>query len=146
MIVLDTNVLSELLRPAPDGRVLAWLGAQPRSALFTTTVIRAEILYGVGVLPEGARKQALLSATRAIFDEDFAGQVLSFDNDAADAYAQIAASRRARGKPISQFDAMIAAVARSRGAILATRNVKDFVDCGIDVIDPWSQAGAHDRP
>lgn len=138
MIVLDTNVLSELLRPAPNAAVLAWLADQPRAALFTTTVIRAEILYGVRLLPEGARKQALLGATRAIFDEDFAGQVLSFDSDAADAYAEIAASRRSAGKPISQFDAMIAAVARSRGASLATRNVKDFVGCGIEVIDPWS--------
>lgn len=137
MIVLDTNVLSELLRSVPDAGVMSWLAAQPRSALFTTTVSRAEIFYGVRVLPEGARKQALLAATRAIFDEDFAGQVLSFDNDAADAYAEIAASRRSAGKPISQFDAMIAAAARSRGASLATRNVKDFVDCGIAVIDPW---------
>lgn len=137
MIVLDTNVLSELLRPAPDARVLAWLAVQPRSALFTTTVVRAEIFYGVRVLPDGARKHALLGATHAIFDEDFAGQVLSFDNDAADAYAAIAASRRSAGKPISQFDAMIAAVTRSRRASLATRNVKDFVDCGVEVIDPW---------
>lgn len=139
MIVLDTNVLSELLRPAPDARVLAWLAAQPWAGLFTTTVVRAEIFYGVRILPDGARKLALLDATRAIFDEDFAGQVLSFDNDAADAYAEIAASRRGAGKPISQFDALIAAIARSRGASLATRNVKDFADCGVDVIDPWRE-------
>lgn len=137
MIVLDTNVLSELLRPAPDAGVLAWLDAQPRSALFTTTVVRAEIFHCVRILPDGARKQALLDATHAIFDEAFAGQVLSFDHDAADAYAEIAASRRSAGKPISQFDAMIAAIVRSRGASLATRNVKDFAGCGIDVIDPW---------
>lgn len=137
MIILDTNVLSELLRPAPDPGVPAWLAAQPRSALFTTTVIRAEILYGVRALPGGARKQALWAAASAIFDEDFAGRVLSFDNDAADAYAEIAAARRSAGKPISQFDAMIAAVARSRGARLATRNIKDFAGCGIDLIDPW---------
>lgn len=138
MIVLDTNVLSELLRPVPEARVVAWLAAQPRSSLFTTTVTRAEVLYGIRVLPEGARKHALFSATQAIFNEDLAGQVLSFDNDAADAYAKIAASRKAIGKPISQFDAMIAAVTRSRGARLATRNVKDFVDCDIEVVDPWS--------
>lgn len=137
MIVLDTSVLSELLRPAADAGVLAWLSAPPRSALFTTTVIRVEIFYGVRVLPDGARKQALRGATRAIFDEDFAGQVLRFDNDAADAYAEIAASRRSAGKPISQFDAMIAAVARSRGASLATRHVKDFADCGIEVRGQW---------
>lgn len=89
------------------------------------------------ILPDGARKQAPLGATHAIFDEDFAGQVLSFDHDVADVYAEIAAARRSAGKPISQFDAMIAAIVRSRGASLATRNVKDFAGCGIDVIDPW---------
>jgi predicted nucleic acid-binding protein len=137
MIVLDTNVLSELLRPMPEARVLAWLASQPRSALFTTTVTRGEIFYGIGLLPDGARKKALWAAVRAIFDNDLAGRVLSFDTEAADAYAEIAASRRKAGKPISQFDAMIAGVARSRGASLATRNVKDFVDCGTDILDPW---------
>lgn len=137
MIVLDTNVLSEVLRPAPDQRVMAWLCKQPRAALFTTTVTRAELLYGIRLLPEGQRKSALLTAVRAIFESDLAGQVLSFDGEAADAYAEVAAERRAIGRPISQFDAMIAGVARSRGASLATRNVKDFADCGINVIDPW---------
>jgi len=137
MIVLDTNVLSELLRPMPEARVLTWLASQPRSALFTTTVTRGEIFYGIGLLPDGARKNALWAAVRAIFDNDLAGRVLSFDTEAADAYAEIAASRRKAGKPISQFDAMIAGVARSRGASLATRNVKDFVDCGTDILDPW---------
>ncbi|SDI15855.1 type II toxin-antitoxin system VapC family toxin [Paraburkholderia phenazinium] len=138
MIVLDTNVLSEVLRPAPDPNVLAWLARQLRAALFTTSVTRSEILYGVQVLPSGPRKDMLRNAVLGIFDSDFAGQVLSFDSDAADFYADIAASRRCAGRPISQFDAMIAAVARSRGASLATRNVKDFIDCGIEVIDPWT--------
>ncbi|TAL86516.1 MAG: PIN domain-containing protein [Candidimonas sp.] len=79
----------------------------------------------------------LWEATQAIFNQDFAGQVLSFDTDAADAYAEIAASRKAAGRPISQFDAMIAAMARSRGAGVATRNVKDFAEYGIDIVDPW---------
>jgi predicted nucleic acid-binding protein len=138
VIVLDTNVLSEVLRPAPEARVLAWLGSWPRSALFTTAVTRGEIFYGVRLLPEGQRRDALLRAVRGMFDEDFAGQVLPFDSDAADWYAEIAAARKLGGRPISQFDAMIAAVARSRGATLASRNVKDFVDCGVNVIDPWS--------
>jgi toxin FitB len=138
MIVLDTNVLSEVLRPAPEQRVLTWLEDQSRSALFTTTVTRGEIFYGLRLLPAGARRQNLWDATQIIFNDDFAGRVLSFDNDAADAYADIAASRRSQGKPISQFDAMIAAVVRSRGAVLATRNVKDFIDCGIEIVDPWN--------
>jgi len=138
MILLDTNVLSDLLRPCPAQKVLDWLSAQPRGSLFTSTIVRAEILYGIHLLPEGRRKAALLEAALAIFGEDLAGQVLSFDSDAADAYAEIGAARKLAGRPISQFDAMIAGIARSRGAILATRNVKDFDVCGIEVFDPWT--------
>ncbi|RDU99110.1 type II toxin-antitoxin system VapC family toxin [Trinickia dinghuensis] len=138
MIVLDTNILSETLRSAPDPRVIEWFRAQRRAALFTTTITRAEIFYGLGLLADGSRKQALATAVAAIFEEDFAGRLLSFDSDAADIYASIAVSRRTAGKQISQFDAMIAAVARSIGATLATRNVKDFVDCGIALVDPWT--------
>lgn len=138
MIVLDTNVLSEALRPVPESSVMAWLANQPRASLFTTTVTRGEILYGIRLLSDGKRRRGLWDAARKIFDEDFAGRVLSFDSEAADMYAEISASRRAGGEPISQFDAMIAAVARSRGASLATRNVKDFDDCGVDVINPWT--------
>ena len=138
MIVLDTNVLSEVLRPAPEARVLVWLASWPRSALFTTTVTRGEIFYGVRLLPEGRRRDGLLQAVRGMFDEDFAGQVLAIDSDAADRYAEISPARRVAGRPISQFDAMIAAVARARGATLASRNVRDFVDCGVSLIDPWS--------
>jgi hypothetical protein len=138
MIVLDTNVLSETLRPVPDARVLAWFGAQRRASLFTTTITQAEILYGVGLLADGARKQALSSAIEAIFKEDFAGRLLGFDHDAAEVYAQIAVSRKSAGLPISLFDAMIVSVARSTGATLATRNVKDFVECGVTLIDPWA--------
>ncbi|WP_440997850.1 type II toxin-antitoxin system VapC family toxin [Arhodomonas sp. SL1] len=138
MIVLDTNVLSEVLRPVPEHQVVDWLERQPRRSLFTTTVTRGELFYGVRLLPEGQRRHRLMEALEAILDEDFAGQVLSFDADAADSYADIAAARRMRGRPISQFDAMIAATARSRGAALATRNIRDFADCGLELIDPWS--------
>lgn len=137
MIVLDTNVVSEVLRPEPDGGVLAWLGEQPRPSLFTTSLTRAEILFGIELLPAGRRRRKLWEAALAIFNEDLADRVLSFDSDAADAYADIAASRRIAGRPISQFDAMIAAVARSRGASLATHNANDFADCGIAVVNPW---------
>jgi toxin FitB len=138
MIVLDTNVLSEALRPVPEPSVLDWLENQPRASLFITTVTRGEILYGIRLLADGKRRRGLWEAVKKIFDADFADQVLSFDSDAADMYADIAASRRTAGKPISQFDAMIVAMARSRGAGLATRNVKDFEDCGVDIINPWS--------
>lgn len=138
MIVLDTNVLSETLRPRPSAKVLTWLAAQPVTALFTTTVTRGEILYGIRLLPSGRRRDALWNAVTAIFDEDFANRTLPFDNHAADGYADIAAMRKAKGRPISQFDAMIAAVARSRGASLATRNVRDFAGCGVKLVDPWT--------
>ncbi len=138
MIVLDTNVLSEALRALPEPSVLDWLAHQPRASLFTTTVTRGEILYGIRLLSDGKRRRGLWDAAIKIFSDDFAGQVLSFDSDAADMYAEIAVSRRIAGKSISQFDAMIVAMARSRGASLATRNVKDFEGCGVDVVNPWT--------
>lgn len=137
MIILDTNVLSECLRPSPNQDVLAWLSVQPRARLFTTTVVESEIRYGVRLLPDGARKSALTQAVCAIFDEDFSGRVLGFDRDAAMAYAEIASVRKLAGRPITQFDAMIAAVALATGSVLATRNIKDFEGCGIDLINPW---------
>jgi predicted nucleic acid-binding protein len=137
MIVLDTNVLSETLKPLPNAAVVAWMAAQPRSTLFTTTVVEAEILYGVAVLADGARKTQLQAALKAIFTEDLSGQVIPFDRDCAEAYAGIAANRKNSGQPISQFDAMIAAATASRGATLATRNLRDFADCGIRLINPW---------
>lgn len=137
MIVLDTNVLSETLRPVPDAQVLAWLDAQPTSALFTTTITRAEILHGVRLLSKGRRRDKLQSVVLVILDEDFSGRILAFDSAAADEYVDIVAGRKAKGRPISQFDAMIAAVARAHGATLATRNTRDFTDCGIDLVDPW---------
>lgn len=139
MIVLDTNVLSEILRLTPEARVLSWLQAQPRTMLFTTTITRGEMFYGVRLLPEGKRKASMLAEVRAIFAADFAGQILAFDNDAADAYAEISATRKTMGKPIAQLDAMIAAIALSRGARLATRNIKDFVGCGVEIINPWDE-------
>ncbi|MBK8284936.1 MAG: type II toxin-antitoxin system VapC family toxin [Ahniella sp.] len=138
MIVLDTNVLSELIRPIPAPAVVAWLQDQPRTGLFTTTISRGEMLLGVWSLPEGQRRRLLNDHVRAIFDQDMAGRILSFDANAADAFAAITVERRTQGRPISQFDAMIAGIARSRGARLATRNVRDFEGCGITMMDPWA--------
>lgn len=137
MIVLDTNVLSELLAPNPSPAVVSWLAAQPAAAVFTTAVTEAEILYGLALLPDGRRRQALEAAVRPVFSEDLAGRVLAFDREAAASYAAIAARRRAIGRPISQFDAQIAAIAVSRGASIATRNVADFAETGAPVINPW---------
>ncbi|QEE39005.1 MULTISPECIES: type II toxin-antitoxin system VapC family toxin [unclassified Methylobacterium] len=137
MIILDTNVLSELMRAKPTIFVLKWFAAQPSAGLFTTTLTQAEIFYGLSLLPEGRRRDDLFAAAQPIFEVELAGRILSFDQDAAMAYADIAASRRRAGQPISQIDGQIAAITASRGARLATRNVRDFVDCGIVVVDPW---------
>ena len=129
MILLDTNILSEVLRAAPEPRVLDWIGRQAASSLFVTTVTQAEILYGIAILDKGRRRDELAAAALLTFSEDFSGRLLAFDGDA----------RRGMGRPISQFDAQIAAIARSRGAILATRNSRDFEHCGIEIVDPWSR-------
>lgn len=136
--VLDTNVLSECLRAAPQPAVLAWFAAQPAEALFVTAVTQAEMMLGARLLPGGKRRAALEEAIRAMFDEDFAGRILPFDSAVVPDYVDIVSHRRAAGRPISQFDAQIAAIARRHGARLATRNAVDFEDCGLAVIDPWA--------
>jgi toxin FitB len=137
MIVLDTNVLSELMRPQPSAKVLAWFAQQPAAELFTTAITEAEIFYGIELLGKGKRRDNLLAAAEGMFTEDFAERVLGFESEAARHFGRIAAHRRALGKPISQADAQIAAIARAHGATLATGNGPDFADCDIAVIDPW---------
>lgn len=137
MIVLDTNVLSELMRPQSEPKVVEWLLGQTRSALFTTAISRGEMLFGVLVLPEGQRKRQMQQEVLAIFAIDMAERVLPYDSAAADAHAELAAARRAQGRPSSQSDMMIAGIVRSHGATLATRNVRDFEGCGITLVDPW---------
>jgi len=138
VILLDTNVLSELMRPAPDAAVERWLTAQPDTSMFISAITEAELRYGAALLPSGKRRSMLTAEIEGMLDEDFGGRILPFDRLAAQAFAAIAADRRAAGRPISQADAQIAAITRSRGASLATRNVPDFDGCGIEVINPWS--------
>lgn len=137
MIVLDTNVLSELMRPKPSPRVVAWVAQQSVADLFTTAITEAEIFYGIELLAKGKRRDALFAAAEGMFMEDFQGRVVAFESEAARHFAAIAAHRRASGKPISHADAQIAAIARAHGAKLATGNGPDFVDCSVTVIDPW---------
>jgi predicted nucleic acid-binding protein len=137
MILLDTNILSELIRPVPAPAVLRWLAAQPVASVFISAVTEAELRYGVALLPDGKRRAALAAEVAAMLEVDFAGRILPFDSPAAVAYAALAVSRREAGRPISQADAQIAAIARSRGAELATRNVTDFEECGVEIINPW---------
>lgn len=141
MIILDTNVVSELLRPAPAAQVEAWLAAQDGAKVYFTAVGEAELRHGLAILPAGKRRAALFKAIEDILEEDFRGRILPFDRAAARAYAAIAAERRAAGRPISQFDCQIAAIARANEAAVATRNTSDFDGCGIAVIDPWGQGG-----
>lgn len=138
MIVLDTNVISELLLPRPTPSVVDWLAEQHAGAIFTTAITEAEILYGIRLLPDGRRRRDLEAAILPIFSEDLAGRVLPFDREAADVYGAIATDRRKIGRPISQFDAQIAAITLSRGAALATRNVYDFESLGLSIINPWT--------
>ena len=137
MTILDTNVLSELMRPIPNAKVTAWVEKQSPTEVFTTTITEGEILYGIELLAKGKRREALLAAADLLFTEDLGGRILGFDSEAARAFARIAAHRRLLGKPISHADAQIAAIAEVRKATLVTHDTADFTDCGIDVIDPW---------
>jgi predicted nucleic acid-binding protein len=137
MIVLDTNVLSELMKASPSAHVTTWWKSRPATDLFITTLTLAEIFFGIELLPKGKRRTAIEKAAEATFADDFEGHILAFDNDAAREFARIAAERRKMGRPISQTDAQIAAIARSRGAAVATRNAGDFEQCGIVVLNPW---------
>lgn len=138
MIILDTNVLSEAIRSEPAAIVLKWLAAQPAAQLFTTTIFEAEILSGVALLAKSRRRSSLERAVRQMFAEEFAERVLPFDSAAANEFAVVAAARRRLGRPMATLDAQIAAIARSHGAAVATRNVADFETCDISIVDPWS--------
>lgn len=137
MILLDTNVVSELMKARPDERVNAWISARPATLLHIASVTQAEILHGILLLPPGKRRTAIQEAAEAMFENDFEHRILPFDSAAAVDYARIASERRKAGRPISQLDAQIAAVARCRRCSIATRNVEDFEDCGVSIIDPW---------
>jgi hypothetical protein len=137
MIILDTNVLSELMGSSPAASVLDWIATQPSAGLYTTTITQAEILHGLMLLPAGRRRRGLEAAAAELFAEEFGGRVLGFGTDAAPPYARIASDRRRAGRPISHFDAQIAAIARSTGAAIATRNVADFEGCGVRLVNPW---------
>lgn len=140
MIVVDTNVISELMRGEPHPSVLTWVAAQPRALLYTTRINEAEILYGIGAMPEGRRRTALAAAAEAMFAEDFAGRILPFEAAAAAYYPAVVLARRQAGNPIEKFDALIAATALAAGASVATRDVGGFAGCGLTVIDPWTAA------
>ncbi len=138
MIVLDTNVTSELMKPAPSAQVIEWVRGHRSAELYTTAITVAEIGYGIERLPNGRRKDALRRAADDIFST-FADQILAFDAAAARHYGRIVSRRDTTGTPIDGFDAQIASICRAHDAILATRNIKDFTDSDISVVDPWSE-------
>ncbi len=144
MIVLDSNVVSELMRAVPSDVVVAWIEAQPAGHLCTTSVTVAEVHYGIARLPTGQRRALLQTAADDIF-ATFSEQVLAFDADAARHYADVVVEREHVGAPISGFDAQIAAVCRRRQAWLATRNTDDFRHLGLALLNPWIEDPAQSR-
>lgn len=138
MIVLDTNVISEVIRHTPAPEVISWLDSVATAEVMTTAITAAELLYGVARLPQGRRKLQFAAAVQGVLDEDFPGRVLSFDEHAAGHYAEVVAARDRLGRPMGVADAQIAAICHSVNAVLATRNIADFEETGLDLIDPWN--------
>jgi hypothetical protein len=137
MTILDTNVVSEIMRARPDPQVLRWIASQNSQDLRTTSITMAEILYGVELLPTGKRQEKLRSGAEKLFQVLFAGRILNFETGAARIFSLLASSRYKQGRPISKLDAQIAAITRANAATLATRNTQDFVGCGVPLINPW---------
>lgn len=137
MIVLDTNVVSELMRPVPNPAVLAWVDAQSDRDLWLCSVVVSELLYGLARLPSGARRLQLTRAFEAMLAEDFAGRVLAFDLPAAVVYADLVSAREQLGQPLAMADAQIAATCLAHGGRLATRNTRHFEDLGLVWLNPW---------
>ncbi len=137
MMVLDTNVVSELMRAVPEPKVLAWVDRQNSEQLYLTSTIAAELLHGVARLPTGVRKRNMVKVVALFLEQDFVNRVLPFDLASAHHYAALLSTRQAVGRPIAALDAQIAAVCIQHGATLVTRNQKHFLDLGLELIDPW---------
>jgi predicted nucleic acid-binding protein len=137
MILLDTNVVSELMRPTPDAAVLAWARLRDIEEMATTVITVAEIGAGLECLPKGARRNDLQRRWDSLLAEGFAGRIMGLDKDAATMYGHLFAQRQHAGRSTGAFDLLICAIARVRDLEVATRNVRDFDDCGVKVINPW---------
>ena len=137
MIVLDTNVISELIRATPDPGVRAWVNSRPSTQVATTAITAGELHYGVARLPVGQRRQQLAVAVSALLNDALRGRILPFDERAARRYADVIIGREHAGRPIGVPDAQIAAICRELGAVLATRNIEDFEETGVELVDPW---------
>jgi toxin FitB len=137
MIILDTNVVSEVFKPRPDVAVAQWLGSQPQELYFLTAISKAELLFGLACMPDGQRKRDLADVMWRFFNEKVPNPILTFDGNDAEHYAEISAARRRIGRRMGELDAQIAAIARSRNYSVATRDIRDFENCGIALINPW---------
>jgi predicted nucleic acid-binding protein len=137
VFVLDTNVVSELFKAEPDPGLAAWLEVTPPSRFFVTAISKAESLTGLAIMPEGKRKQALHLIMHTFFEERLLNPILPFGDRDAEFFAEVVSHRRRIGRPIGEFDAQIAAIARANSFAVVTRNVGDFEQCGIAVINPW---------
>jgi predicted nucleic acid-binding protein len=137
MILLDTNVISEAMKPAPEPSVMAWLNSQNPAELWTSTIVMAELYSGLELMPVGKRQLQLFERAELMFDRFFGPRILPLDLAAARAYGSVLKTRRAKGLPIDGMDALLAATALSNGAALATRNASHFQSCGIRVLNPW---------
>jgi len=138
MIVLDTNVVSEMMKAAPSPTVLSWMNHQDASGLFLTAVTVGEIRYGLRVLPQGKRRRSLEEGFERILAEGFAGRILAFDEAAAHRYGEVMGRRKEIGRPLAILDGQIASIAGSNGYSVATRNIQDFIECGVEVLNPFS--------
>jgi len=138
MIILDTNVLSALMRTAPEAAVVAWLDRQPAESVWITSITLFEARFGLALLPTGRRRQTLEAAFARLLKEDLENRVLDFDSAAATEAASLAAERRKAGRPVDMRDTQIAGIALARRATLATRNARHFRDLKVPVVDPWS--------
>jgi len=141
VIILDTNIISEFMTAPPANSVLEWLNAQDAVSLYITTISIAEIGFGLYCMPGGKRQRLLRERFEQFVATAFETRILPFDESAARLYGEIKGYRREIGRPLSDFDGQIASIARSRGFAVATRNIKDFEDCGIDLINPFEFAG-----
>jgi predicted nucleic acid-binding protein len=137
MIVVDTNVVAEAMKASPAPAVISWLNAQATPALFLTAVTIGEIRFGLRVLPQGRRRLGLEQGFERVIAGAFAGRILAFDEEAAGHYGEVMGRRREIGRPLSVLDGQIASIARANGFAVATRNVRDFVDCGVEIVNPF---------
>lgn len=141
MILLDTNVISEPLKPAPNQRVLDWIDAQHVETLYLATITLAELRYGLAVHPDGRKKRLVQEQLNSQIMPLFRGRILAFDEKAAEAFAQLRAAAARNGKAIGEIDGLIAATAQANGLSVATRDTAPFLAAGLDVINPWDRAG-----